>query len=289
MTPKEDAVEQLLSERESQEAFDREVIEARKLGVAEQVILEAKFLFHVDRAEDDLIAALLPDFLERKDKFDLQESEIFGSVDDWMAVTEYVQALAALGKGDKDAFKTHITEAFWLSPRQGAAFAPHIDRIRLMDAMKAVRLDFKKSYSDILGEGSVELGDVMGDKRGLLLHFWSPWSRECEATLSDFFVTADFLVSKEVAVVSVLPETSEKVKGDAKKMLLDTGRKIPGVWIADTEKVPVSTKLKVQSVPTVVLISKEGGILFNGHPTDENFWKALEGINEEITRPEARE
>ncbi|MBC7980995.1 MAG: hypothetical protein H7Y36_10575, partial [Armatimonadetes bacterium] len=41
MLPKEDALEQLLSERESLEALEKAVIEARALGITEQAILEA--------------------------------------------------------------------------------------------------------------------------------------------------------------------------------------------------------------------------------------------------------
>jgi hypothetical protein len=289
MTPKEDAIEQLLSERESLQALNKAAAAARALGVSEQAVLEARFLFHVDRAEDAEIAALLPEFLGMKDKFQLTDSEIFGSVDDWLAVTEYVHALASLQKGDKAGFKQHITEAFWLSPKQGAAFAPHIDRIRLMDAMKQVKVDFAIPYKDTLGGKDVTMGDVIGERKGLLLHFWSPWSRECEATLADFFITAEHLLAKDIAVASVLPETSAKVIADAKAMLTATGKKIPGAWIVDTLKTPVSAKLKVQSVPAVVLISAEGGILFNGHPTDEEFWKSLEKLSPEIVRPEMRE
>jgi hypothetical protein len=289
LTPKEDALEQLLSERESPEALQKAIEAARKLEVSEQAILEARFLFHVDRAEDAEIAALLPEFLGRKDNFKLTDSEIFGSVDDWLAVTEYVQALASLDKGDKDEFKRHITEAFWLSPKQGAAFAPHIDRIRLMDAMKAVRVDFEKTYIDTITRKNVSLGEIRGSRKGLLLHLWSPWSRECEATLADFFITAEHLIGNGVAVVSILPETSEKVMADAKAMLEATGKKIPGAWIVDTKKNPISAKLRVQSVPAVVIISADGSILFNGHPTDDEFWKALAKLNQAIVRPEMRE
>ncbi len=289
MSPREDAIEQLLSERESPEALDKAAANARELGIPEQAILEARFLFHVDREEDAEIAGLLPDFRKLRDGFKLADSEVFGSVDDWLAVVEYVEALGALEQGDKAGFKQHITEAFWLSPRQGAAFAPHIDRIRLMDAMKAIRVDFEKSYTDILTENPVSLGAAMGEKRGLLLHFWSPWSRECEATLNDFFTTAGYLAKHDVGVVSILPETSAKVKTDAKAMLASTEKKIPGAWIVDTKKSPVSNKLRVQSVPAVVLVSKEGTVLFNGHPTDEEFWKALAKLNPEIGRPEADE
>ncbi|MFD2257076.1 TlpA family protein disulfide reductase [Luteolibacter algae] len=289
LSPREDAVEQLLSERESLEALEKAIVSARELGTPEQVILEARFLFHVDRAEDKEIAALLPQFLKQKDNFKLADSEIFGSVDDWLAVTEYVQAIASMQKGDKDAFKQHITEAFWLSPRQGAAFAPHIDRMRLMDAMRAVRVDFGKNYTDILSGKQVTLGNVLGDNKGLLLHFWSPWSRECEATLPDFFITADHLLSRGISVASVLPETSEKVTLDALKMLKGTEKRVPGVWIVDTKKSPISNKLRVQSVPAVVLISAEGKVLFNGHPTDDEFWRSLERLDPRVERPEMRE
>lgn len=288
-SPREEAVEQLLSERESPEAMQKAVAAARALNVSEQAILEARFLFHVDRAEDKEIAALLPEFLAYKDRFKLADSEIFASVDDWLAVTEYIQALAALEKGDKEAFKSHITEAFWLSPRQGAAFAPHIDRIRLMEAMEAVRIDFGNPYIDTLGGDPVSLGAILGERKGLLLHFWSPLSRECEATLADFLITADHLVSKDVAVASILPETSEKVITDAKAMLKGAGKKIPGAWIVDTKKDPLNVRLRVQNVPVFVLISPDGNVLFNGHPTDDEFWSALEKINPEIMRPEMSE
>ena len=289
MSPREDAVEQLLSERESVEALLKAAAAARALGVSEQAILEARFLFHVDRAEDAEIAALLPRFREMKGKFKLADSEIFGSADDWLAVAEYVEALAALEQGDKDGFKRHITEAFWLSPKQGAAFAPHIDRIRLMDAMKAVQVDFTKTYADALGGKETTLGEILGKRKAVLLHFWSPWSRECEATLVDFFITSEHLLGKDVAVASILPETSAKVIADAKAMLAATGKKAPGAWIVDTKRNPISARLRVQSVPAVVLISAEGRILFNGHPTDGEFWKALEKTNPGILRPEMRE
>ena len=289
MTPKEDAIEELLSVRESPEELAKAVAAARLLKVPEQAILEARFLFHVDRAEDKEIAALLPEFEARKGKFDLTETEIFASVDDWLAVTEYVSALAALENGDKAGFKQHITEAFWLSPRQGAAFAPHIDRIRLMDAMKSVQVNFEKPYEQTLKEGAVTLGEILGDRKALLLHFWSPWSRECEATLLDFFITADHLTKSGIAVASMLPETSAKVAEDARLMLAATEKNAPGAWIVDTKKSPLAAKFRVQSVPAVVLISPEGNVLFNGHPTDGEFWRTLDKIDPGIQRPEMRE
>jgi hypothetical protein len=289
MTAKEEIMEQLFSERESAEALAQAILSARKLGVSEQAILESKFLFHVDRAEDAELAKMLPQLLKQSEHFKLSESEIFGSEDDWRAIVEYVRAIAGLQAGDKQAFKKHITEAFWLSPRQGAAFAPHIERLRLMDAMSEVEVDMDRKYAHTLDAGKTSLGEVRVGKKGMMLHFWSPWSPECEATLADFFITAGLLVKNGIGVVSVLPETSEKVVADAKKMLAATGKVAPGHWIVDSEKSPLSAQLKIQTVPAVVLMDANGKIMFNGNPSDEDFWKLLEKMNPEIKRPAKRD
>ncbi len=288
LTPKEDALEQLFSERESPEALNKAVELARKQGVPEQAILEARFLFHVDRAEEAEIAKMLPQLLEQRKIFRLEESEIFASEDDWLAVVEYAHAMAAMQEGDKARFKKHITEAFWLSPRQGIAFAPHIERLRLMDAMKDVKLDLDKKYRHTMDEQVVSLGDVLNGKNGMLIHFWSPRSPECEGTLSDFLITAESLVGKKLGVVSVLVESSEQVNREAREMLVATKKKIAGYWIADSQKSPLSAQLKVYQAPTVVLLDRGGEILFNGHPTSDDFWKLLEKMVPDFKRPEMK-
>lgn len=289
MTPEEEVMEQLFSERESKAALEKTIESARKLKIPEQAILESKFLFHIDRAEDAEIANMLPQLLKQAENFKLSESEIFGSEDDWLAILEYVRAIDALQKGDKPAFKKHITEAFWLSPQQGAAFAPHIERLRLMDAMKEVKLDQERKYLNTLDAEFTTLGKVMADKKGTLLHFWSPWSPECEATLADFFITAELLTKNGIGVASLLPEGSEKVNAEAKAMLVATGKNIAGHWMVDAEKSPLSAQLKVKTVPIVVLLDATGKVLYNGHPANEEFWELLEKMNPEIKRPAMRE
>lgn len=289
LTPKEEALEELFSERESPQALDKAIEVARKQGVTEQAILEARFLFHVDRSEDAEIAKMLPRLLEQKKQFRLEESEIFASEDDWLAVLEYAHAMAAMQKGDKDGFKKHITEAFWLSPRQGIAFAPHIERLRLMDAMKDVKLDLAKKYRHTMDDETSSLGDVLKGKKGALIHFWSPRSPECEGTLADFFTTSESLIAKELGVVSVLVEPSHEVNQEAKAMLEATKKKIVGHWIVDSEKSPMSAQLKVYQAPTVILLDKDAKILFNGHPTSDEFWNLLEKMIPDFERPEMEE
>jgi len=284
LPPREAAVERLLSERGEPAAFDKIVAEARKLGIGPQAILEARFLYHVDRHDDAALAAMVPDFIAYRDRFDPAASEIFAVKDDWLAVIEYVQAIAALQKGDRGLFKQHITEAFWLSPRQGAAFASHIERLRTAEAMSKVHVDFNTSLADLHGEEQTELAAIIKNRKALALHFWSPWSRECEAFADDFAAAARTLDKNGIAVVSLLAESDPRVVEDARKFAKNFS-KLPCHWLRDREKSPLHMGLRVQSVPLLVLVSPDGRILFNGHPADPECWKALQQIVPELERP----
>jgi hypothetical protein len=279
------ALEQLLATRESPAALQAAIEHARKNGVGEQAILEARFLFQVDRHDDDAILAMLPDFIRRNAAFKLEESVIFATKEDWLASYEYVQALAALKKGDKAAFKQHITEAFWLSPGQGAAFAPHIEKLRLDEAMRTVKIDFTTEFAIINSTTTQSLKKILGDNRALLLHIWSPWSSEGESGMTDFVVTAKALAAHHIAVASILPEDSPELLRDAGESIRNIAPPPPGAWLIDQRQHPFHRTLRVRSFPTMVLVAADGTVLFNGDPAADGLWDALRKINPEVRRP----
>ena len=284
---KELALDNLLSERDSKKALDEAIAAARKVGISNQAILEARFLYHVDRREDGDIAAMLPEFIKQRSDFKLTDSAIFSVKEDWLAVNEYVEAITSLSKGDKDAFKIHITEAFWLSPRQASAFAPHIERMRLEESMRSVKIDFDTECV-ALGSGEIiTLKSLMKDRKAMLMQFWSPASRECEGSLPDYAITAKALAAKGIAMVSIVTENSASVLTDARKMILPLGENPPGTWLIDQKDKPLALDLRIRTLPTFVLISNEGQILFNGDPTDDGLWEALKKIDRQIIRPDS--
>jgi len=285
LSPRDAALEKLFAERESPAALQAAIEQARKQDIGEQAILEARFLFLVDRHDDEGIAALLPEFTKRRDSFNLDDSKIFACKEDWLAVNEYVEAIAALNKGDKATFKQHITEAFWLSPRQAAAFAPHIEQLRLEDAMRSIKIDFAAEFSTIADGKPESLKNLIGGHKALLLHFWSPWSEECQAAMPDFVVAAKSLEANKIAVVSVIPEDSATVLADARAALKALGKTPPGAWLIDTKTHSLNRQLRVQTLPAMVLVATDGLILFNGHPADDALWKALAKVNPAIRRP----
>lgn len=284
-TSREVALDNLLAERESDQAFQAVVADARKNGISEQAILEARFIYHVDRNEDDAIAALLPEFTKLQDTFRVEDSAIFSVKEDWLAVCEYVRAIVAVKKGDKAAFKSHITEAFWLSPRQASAFAPHIERMRLEEAMQQVTIDFNTRLKSLIRGDAIALQSLMTDQSAMVLHFWSPASRECQESMADFITTAKELSQRKITCVSIMPEDSPELLTKARSMIEPLGANAPGAWLIDRKEEPLAAELRIQKLPTFVLISNEGKILFNGEPVDDGFWDALKGIDPQVRRP----
>jgi|GEM_PF-236947 len=290
-TPREAALEHLMSERGALAALDAAIADARKNGISEQSILEARFLYQVDHHDEEALASLLPDFLKQRENFKLADSTIFATKEDWLGVIEYVQAIDAIHKGDKQAFKNHITEAFWLSPNQAAFFAPHIERLRLDEAMEALKIDFSTRLTPLTPGGDpLTLEKIVTEKKALLLHFWSPMSEECEASMHDFIATAASVSKHGIAVASLVAEDSSAHEiTEAQKQVHTLDEKLQTLWLLDSKENPLGKLLRVRTLPTMVLISPAGKILFNGEPADDEFWDALKKIDEKIERPDAAE
>lgn len=279
------ALDNLLSERGPLDALNAAIKAAQKNGVSQQAILEARFLYHVDMMEDAAIAAMLPEFLEQKKNFKLEDSAIFAVKEDWLSVVEYVKAIHALEKGDRDGFKNHIKEAFWLGPRQAAAFAPHIERLRHEEAMKAIKFDFSRRLASVDGTPPIVLESLIKDQKALLLHFWSPHSRECVVSMADFASTAETLISHQIAVASLCAQRSP----EASAVIAEYNKGKHGSWLVDPDEESLGRLLRVQNLPTMALINPEGRVLFCGDPTDLQFWRTLEGIAPDMKRPDAHE
>lgn len=282
---RQDALENILSERGSAQDFGRALAAARDAGVAAQTILEARFLYQVDNGDDAALAAMLPDFLKQRADFKLEDSAIFSVEEEWLAVVEYVTAIAALVDGDKAGFKKHITEAFWLNPEQAAAFAPHIERVRMRDAMEGFVIDFALKPAPLAGGEATELKAMIKGKKAMLIHFWSPWSRECVEAMPDFVTTAGMLENKGVSVVSMVADGAPDLIEEAALMARPHAGKQTGAWLIDPKNGSLARQLRVRKLPVMIIVSTEGKVLFNGDPSDEKFWQALHQIDARIARP----
>jgi len=284
--------EQILTQIFSQldtPTFDQAIIKARKAGIPEQTVLEARFLHLIDQDDHSALAKLSPELLAFRDKFNLELSEVFGVKEDWLSVIEYTQALAALEKGNTEAFKKHMTEAFWLNPRHAQIYAPHIERLRLDQAMAKLTISPDLSLQPQQGGVATTFGTLSKGKKATILHFWSPMSQESEMNMPDFILTSQECATNNIEVVSVLIGSSKEIIADAEVTRQKNTAKAKCHWIADTGKTSLTTMMRIADIPTMVIISPKGKILFNGHPSESNFWVTIQKIAPKFKRPNTPE
>ena len=284
--PRDELIASLLSEREGAR-FQDFLTQAKALDLPRQVRVEARFLYHVDKGEHALIAAMVPELEALRRDFSPNSSEIFSQVEDFEAIISYAKALGALETGDDAAFKSHITEAFWLSPQQAGAFAPHIERFRIAALMKTLRLDLERPLKALNAEADFLPRNLLeaADSEALVLHFWSPWSREVELSMEDFKRTSAVLQKADIPLISVLlGGGGEDIITDARAVAQEHAAS-KGHWVVDHETSPLAASLRVSRLPTMVIVAKDGSIRFNGSPVEAAFWDQLRAIDPSLRRP----
>ncbi len=282
------ALDRLLTERGTEREFQQAIQHARDAGVNGQAILEARFLHAVDKGDDEVLVGMLPAFAEREASFKLEDSAIFAAKEDWLAVIEYLKALTALEAGNHPAFKRHITEAFWLSPHQGTAFAPHIERLRTAEAMRGLKINLSVVMTPLVDGEARPLAASLGENsKALLLHFWSPWSGECDGFLPQFAAIAAHLADHGIECASLLSGDFPELPGEASEVIRNAKLTNAGVWFIDPAGGMLARQLRVRDLPTLVLLSPQGEVLFNGAPDTKALWQALAKIDARISRPQA--
>jgi thiol-disulfide isomerase/thioredoxin len=265
---REQALNTLFSIPDTKAKLDEAIAEAKKQNVSEQTILEARFLFYVDQKDDQSVIDLLPELEKIKENFSLDPSEIFSTKEDFLAVIEFARALQALKNQKLDEFKKHITEALWLSPGQASAFTPYIEKLRLSEHVKNAQISLDTEVSDMPTGKAVSLKNLLSGKRALLIHFWSPWSPQCETSLVQLEDISDKLKEHDVILVSMLLDGKTEILAEAKELLKGMAKPAVGRQLIDSPKNSLAGQMRVTEMPTMILVSPEGKILYHGLPGD---------------------
>jgi|GEM_PF-1847300 hypothetical protein len=264
LPPREAALDALMSIPPSSEELKATIVEAQKQGIPEQTITEARFLFYVEHKEEQALIDLLPLWQQLEKTFSLDESEIFATREDFLAVIEFSRALQALKAKDRANFKKAITEALWLSPAQASAFTPYIEKMRIEEHIEKTKIDLGGMLREINDGEPAELKTILGDKPALLLHFWSPWSPDCETSQVSLGDLSPFLKENNIALASILIDGRTEILAEAREFLKGQDKPISGPQLIDRMKNSFASQLRLTDMPTVILLSPEGKILYHG-------------------------
>lgn len=258
------------------EEFIKACGEAAATGLPSQTLLEIRFLHLVDHGDRRQLAELSKDLEAYPHPFRADESLIFAVPEDFQAVIEYSKALVALEAEDDVQFKKHITEAFWLSPKQSQLFGQHIEQRRLNQYLKNLEVDLSRALQDQLDPAAqIVPAALVKDRSALLLSFWSPWSNSVEEDLPALRSTANKLKDLGLPMVSVLLDGNEQHRLEADAFVTTKAFDLPVRWLADHPAESLTDLLRISEVPAFVLLSPDGRVLYHGKMNDPRFSATL--------------
>jgi thiol-disulfide isomerase/thioredoxin len=282
VTPEQrEKLQQLFNPENSVEAMAKALEEAGKAGLGEQVMLEAQLVWGLRRGDVGMLSTLLPELESLARRFDPKLSAGIPTVEELLGLVSYVKALMAREQGDEEAFKKHITEAFWQNPTSAQMFAQAVESMRREKKMDSMKLDLEVVLTSSQGEATT-LKDQLGGGKALLLDFWASWCGPCMALMPELRKKGD-LLGKQGVVVVAMNTDSENAESVADKVRREKDMKMP--WLVEPEDRPYSTVLEIKSIPAMVLVTPDGKVQFFGHPQSPDLWKALKKIDPGIETP----
>jgi len=106
-----EAIIESLMQADNVAQLNSAIAAAKKANLPQQMIVEARFMYHINQDDLTSLAALSPALAKELPTYSPDNTLIFGTKEDYESVVYYTKALGALEKKDIPLFKKHITEA----------------------------------------------------------------------------------------------------------------------------------------------------------------------------------
>lgn len=276
------AAERLKGEFDSLPQFDAAATNAEKAGVAAQTIAEARLVFYCTNN----VTAPLPDLIKRLQailpSWKEEDSLFFQKPDELEGLISFGQALLAEQANDESGFENSIKEAFWRSPELASLCRKELQshRAKQRQAKLVLPMDLAIPLSN---GGQTSLAELAKNHKAVLLDFWASWCGPCMSLMGDLRNRAHKLAGSDIIVAGVntdaLGEDTSVAEAKAKAESVRKGKKMDLAWLIEPADAPLSGLLGIDTIPRAVLISPEGKILYNGHPSDSGLTAALEKLD----------
>jgi thiol-disulfide isomerase/thioredoxin len=266
---------------------------ARAAGVSEARLVQARTLHAITARDLRGLVELADAIDEHRAGFDIgvepgdSDRFAFRSPREVEGLAHALKAVRAYQADDEATFEGHATAAFaawpeWVDAFQLGKILQDIRTNELVAAYAAnLTLAPDTPLRDLAGNALV-LGDLSkGGQKAVLLDFWASWCGPCMQLMPELKKRAESLSTQGIYVAAVNTDEDSPLE-KAAKVKADKGMDMP--WLVEVDGAPLSSKLMIDSIPRMVLISPEGKILFNGHPLDDGLVKALAKLG--VTLPE---
>lgn len=274
----EATMEALFSPGSTSEEFAAAQKKAKAEGASEQLLLESSVIRSFYSQDKQALVTLLKPLQDAGAKLELEESQLFQKRTDYESLVEGISALQAEQQDNAAAFEKHIKEAVWLaSPMLQPVYLSWLNTYRAAAEMKNVRVPLELELQDSEGK-TTSLKAVLGDGKAILVDFWAEWCAPCMNAMGELKEKGAALAPQGVVVAGLNTEKNGvEIAARVKK-----NKEINLPWLVEPSGQPYSRLLNIDSIPRMVLVSPQGEVLYNGHPSDPALKTALAKVGAKL-------
>lgn len=250
--------------------FDSAYDAAVKAGLEPQYLLESKVVRLLGGSDLEKLLAMVSSIEANAENFEVGGNGFFADRDQVYGLVAIFKALSARQNRDWEAFEAEVKEGFWRSPELTNMFGMGRliteRREQIMQEVTMANLVLPMRLEIVSVDGSkTSLAEMVEGGKAVLLDFWASWCAPCIALMPELKNKAEKLPSQGVAVAGMNTDRSNQMQL-AKQVQEKHGMDMP--WLLEPESSPFSSALMINSIPRMILVNPQGGVLFNGHPMD---------------------